>query len=94
METEKLIETLAQSSTRVQPLDHPVRRTVLWFAASIAYAALAAFVLGLRPDLPDASIMVLVWQLGSVALLSGCAALLGRRLLHWPAREGLLASRN
>jgi hypothetical protein len=32
----------------------------------------------------DASVMVLVWQFGSVVLLASLGALTGRRLLRWP----------
>ena len=39
----------------------------------------------------DASVMVLVWQFGSVALLTGLGALTGRQLLRWPA-PGLASS--
>ena len=68
----------------------PVTTTAL---AALAAAALAATVLRLT-HLSDASIMVLVWQLGSVAILSAGAGLFGRKLLHWPARGHLIASHN
>jgi len=34
----------------------------------------------------DAALMVLVWQVGSVAVLAGMAGLAGRILLPWSAR--------
>lgn len=46
-------------------------------ATSIAAAALLLF------HEQDASIMVLVWQFGSVLVLTGLGALFGRRLLRW-----------
>lgn len=58
----------------------PVATTAL---GTLAAAALAAA--GLRLFHPqDASVMVLVWQFGSVAALAGVGALFGRRLLRWP----------
>jgi hypothetical protein len=50
--------------------------------ASLAATALAAF--GLRfYHAEDASLMILVWQMGSVALLTGVFTLLAPRLLPW-----------
>jgi len=57
--------------------------------ATTALAALAAGALGATAlrlfHAQDASVMVLVWQFGSVALLAGLGALTGRQLLRWPA---------
>lgn len=50
---------------------------------TLAVAALSATVLRLT-HLPDASIMVLVWQVGSVAILSLLAAIFGRRIFPCP----------
>lgn len=51
----------------------------------LAAAALADF--GLRLfHMQDASLMVLVWQVGSVALLTTLSALGGRRLVRWRHR--------
>jgi hypothetical protein len=56
--------------------------------ATTALAALAAGALGATAlrlfHAQDASLMVLVWQFGSVALLAGLGALTGRQLLRWP----------
>lgn len=58
----------------------PITTTAL---ATLAAAALAAAALRLfHPQ--DVSIMVLVWQFGSVALLAGLGALFGQYLLPWP----------
>ena len=54
--------------------------------ATLAAAALAATALRLFHT-QDASLMVLVWQFGSVALLAGIAALFGQYLLPWPRPE-------
>lgn len=51
--------------------------------ATLAAAALAAAALRLF-HAQDASIMVLVWQFGSVALLAAIGALFGEYLLRWP----------
>jgi len=47
-------------------------------AASLAAAAVRLF------HAQDASLMVLLWQFGSVLLLAGIGALFGRHLLRWP----------
>jgi hypothetical protein len=59
----------------------PITTTAL---AALAAGALAATALRLF-HAQDASVMVLVWQFGSVALLAGLGALVGRRLLPWPS---------
>lgn len=58
----------------------PIATTAL---ATLAAAALGAAALRLFHT-QDASLMVLVWQFGSVALLAGIAALFGQYLLPWP----------
>lgn len=63
----------------------PVATTGL---ATLAATALGAAALRLFHE-QDASIMVLVWQFGSVLVLTGLGALIGRRLLHWPAAADL-----
>lgn len=51
----------------------------------LAASALADF--GLRLSHPqDASLMVIVWQVGTVALLTAFSAMLGRRLVQWRHR--------
>jgi hypothetical protein len=59
----------------------PITTTAL---AALASGALGATALRLF-HAQDASVMVLVWQFGSVALLAGLGALAGRRLLPWPS---------
>lgn len=58
----------------------PITTTVL---SALAAASLAAAALRLV-HLQDASIMILVWHVGSVALLAGAASIFGRRLFRWP----------
>ena len=63
------------------------RGAPLFPRATVALGALAVASLcnfGLRLfHLGDASIMVLFWHFGSIALLSALAAGLGRQVLHW-----------
>lgn len=63
------------------------RGAPLYPHATIALGALAAAALGnfgLRLfHTQDASLMVLVWQFGSVALMSAFAAWSGRRIINW-----------
>lgn len=58
----------------------PVTATML---AALAAAALGAAALRFF-HVQDASLMVLVWQVGSVAVLTGIGALMGRSFLRWP----------
>lgn len=51
--------------------------------AALAAAALGNFGLRLFHD-QDASLMVLIWQFGSVALLTALASRSGRHILRWP----------
>ena len=67
----------------------PVTTTAL---AALAASAMGAAALRLfHPQ--DASLMVLVWQFGSVVLLTGIASLFGRRLLRWRSLEFTAAPR-
>jgi hypothetical protein len=59
--------------------------------AALAAAALAAAALRLFHT-EDASMMVLFWQFGSVALLTGLEALFAPFFLRWTTREETLAS--
>jgi len=61
--------------------------------STTALAALAASALGTAAlrlfHAVDASIMILVWQIGSVAVFTGLGALFGKRLLYWPEPQAL-----
>jgi hypothetical protein len=61
----------------------PIAPTTTTALATLAAAALGATALRLFHE-QDASVMVLVWQFGSVVLLASLGALTGRRLLRWP----------
>ncbi len=50
----------------------------------LAVAALTSFALSLFHDL-DATIMVLVWNLGTAALIAGLGTLFGRSMFGWVA---------
>lgn len=73
-------------SRRADPFDNPALcsdRTGL--TTGLAASALGAA--GLRLfHASDASLMILVWQFGTVAILTTAGALFGQKLLHWPAR--------
>lgn len=61
----------------------PITTTVL---SALAAASLAAAALRLV-HVEDASIMILVWHVGSVALLAASASIFGRRLFRWPTAK-------
>lgn len=64
----------------------PIAPTTTTALATLAAAALGATALRLFHE-QDASVMVLVWQFGSVVLLASLGALTGRRLLRWPEQR-------
>jgi hypothetical protein len=50
----------------------------------LAVAAVTSFALSLFHDL-DASVMILVWNLGTAVLIAGLASLFGRSMFNWMA---------
>ena len=60
----------------------PLRPMPVALTGSLAVAALTASALSLFHEF-DATIMILMWNLGSAALLVGLGALLGRKLPIW-----------
>jgi hypothetical protein len=60
----------------------PLRPTAATLTGSLAVAAITGTALSLFHDL-DASVMILVWNVGTAAILVGLAALFGRRLFCW-----------
>jgi hypothetical protein len=61
----------------------PLRPSWTLGLAALAAAAIGNFALRLF-HMQDAAMMVLVWQVGAVALIAGIAALVGRAILRWP----------
>lgn len=53
METDRLIERLAESSGSIRPLARPWRRTAIWLAFATPYIALVVLVMSPRSDLMD-----------------------------------------
>lgn len=62
----------------------PLRPIAATLTASLAVSALTAAAMFLIHDL-DASIMILMWNVLSTALMVGVGGLLGRRMLMWAA---------
>ena len=69
----------------------PLRPTPVALIGSLAVAAMTASALSLFHAF-DATAMILMWNLGSVSLLVGLGAFLGRKLFSWvpqhPAPHG------
>lgn len=53
METDRLIERLAEASGSIRPLARPWRRTAIWLAVAISYVALIVLVMAPRSDLVE-----------------------------------------
>lgn len=70
----------------------PLRPVAATLAGSLAVAAITAAALSLFHDL-DATVMTLVWNLGTAALMLGLGALFGRRMFSWVAPRSLLDGR-
>lgn len=62
----------------------PLRPVAATLTGSLAVAALTATALSLFHDL-DASIMILIWNIGTALVMVGLAALFGSRLFAWVA---------
>ena len=61
-----------------------LRAKAVTLTGALAVAALTSFALSLDHDL-DATVMILVWNLGTAALITGIGGLLGRRMFLWMA---------
>ena len=61
-----------------------LRPTTVSVTGGLAVAAMTAFVLSLVHDL-DATVMILIWDLGSAALIAGLAGIFGRSSFRWVA---------
>ncbi|WJR81269.1 NrsF family protein [Bradyrhizobium sp. NP1] len=61
-----------------------LRPTIVSMTGGLAIAAMTAFALSLIHDL-DATIMIIVWQLGTAVAIAGLAGILGRSSFAWAA---------
>jgi hypothetical protein len=61
-----------------------LRPTVVSAAGGLAVAAITAFAMSLFHDL-DATIMILIWNVGVAAVIAVVSSLMGRRVLTWAA---------
>lgn len=64
---------------RYAALLHPTAVSIM---GGLAIAAMTSFALSLVHDL-DASVMILVWNLGSAAMIAGLSSLFGRAMFTW-----------
>lgn len=62
----------------------PLRPRAITMIGSLAVAAITATALSLFHSL-DATVMILVWNLGAAALIVGLGGTVGRRILSWAA---------
>ncbi len=62
----------------------PFRPTAVSAVGGLAIAAMTSFALALLHDL-DATVMILIWNLGMAALIAGVASAFGRTSLEWVA---------
>jgi hypothetical protein len=63
-----------------------LRPTAVSVSGGLAVAAITSFALTLFHDL-DATIMILIWNLGIAALIAGLAGAFGQSMLAWTARR-------
>lgn len=69
----------------------PLRPTAVTFMGSLAVAAITAAALSLFHVI-DASLMILMWNVGTAALFVGLGGLFGRRMFQWVAPRAELGS--
>ena len=62
----------------------PLRPAAVSVAGGLAIAAMTSFALALLHNL-DATIMILIWNLGMAAMIAGLAGAFGRNALNWVA---------
>jgi hypothetical protein len=74
---------------RYTALLRPIEVSVL---GGLAIAAVTAFALSLFHDL-DATVMILIWNLGSAALIAALGSLFGRSMLTWMASHFMILLR-
>jgi hypothetical protein len=61
-----------------------LRPTAVSATGGLAIAAITSFALSLIHDL-DATIMILIWNLGTAAMIAGFAGVYGRKMFAWAA---------
>jgi hypothetical protein len=66
----------------------PLRPTTVTLSGGLAVAGITAAALSLFHDL-DATVMILVWNLGMAALIVGFGGMFGRRMFSWVAPRSL-----
>lgn len=81
-----LLTSLPLSFTMLRMVRYsaPLRPTAVTMVGGLAVAGITATALSLFHDL-DATAMVLIWNLGTAALILALGAIFGRRLLSWVA---------
>ncbi len=67
---EKLVDTLSNELSPVEPMPHPLKIAMPWFFGAVLYIALAIIVLGFRPDFFESKILQVSYVL-ELALLVG-----------------------
>jgi hypothetical protein len=67
----------------------PLRPTAVVMTGSLAVAAITATALSLFHSL-DATVMILIWNLGTAAVIVGLGGMLGRRMFSWVAPRSAL----
>ena len=79
-----LLTSLPLSLAMLIMLRHaaPLRPLAVSAVGGLAIAAMTSFALALLHDL-DATIMILIWNLGMAALIAGLASAFGRTALRW-----------
>jgi hypothetical protein len=67
----------------------PLRPTAISLSGSLAVAAITATALSLLHSL-DATMMILIWNLGTAAMIVGLGGVVGRRMFSWVAPRSTL----
>src|SRR5262249_34525553 len=81
-----LLTSLPLSIVMLVMLRHAalLRSTEVSLTGGLAVAAMTSFALSLFHDL-DATVMILIWNLGSAAILGTLSAVFGKSLFAWTA---------
>jgi hypothetical protein len=100
MKTDELVERMAMDVRPVAPFRHPVRRGVIWAAATACYFASLAVTQALVVGGSFSGLSPLLWLAQVAAVITGAAAAVAaltliipgasRRVLAWPVAAGLV----